>query len=100
MMIFPLLARLAGPGACTTAIAAPTRSTEIGSIQPETSDQVLGQFLDAAEEGDFDSAYQLLAGSWRARYTPARLKQDFELEPRAKELVARARSALKRGRRS
>ena len=26
-----------------------------------------------------------------------RLKQDFELEPRAKELVGRARSALKRG---
>ena len=97
MLLFLLLACLGGLGACATAERAQTRSTEIGAIQPETSDQVLGQFLDAAEKGDFDSAYQLLAGSWRARYTPARLKQDFELEPRAKELVGRARSALKRG---
>src|SRR5229473_625499 len=97
MLLFLLLACLGGLGACATAERAQTRSTEIGAIQPDTSDQVLGQFLDAAEKGDFDSAYQLLAGSWRARYTPARLKQDFELEPRAKELVGRARSALKRG---
>jgi protease-4 len=97
LRLFLLLACLAGLGACATAERAKTQSTEIGAVQPETSDQVLGQFLDAAEKGDFDSAYQLLAGSWRARYTPARLRQDFELEPRAKELVGRARSALKRG---
>jgi protease-4 len=99
MRLFLLLACLGGLGACATAGRAKTQSNETGAIQTETSDQVLGQFLDAAERGDFDSAYQLLAGSWRARYTPARLKQDFELEPRAKEMVGRARSALKRGRR-
>src|SRR5260221_14647331 len=90
MRIFLLLACLGGLGACATAERAKTQSAEIGAIQTETSDQVLGQFLDAAEKGDFDSAYQLLAGGRRARYTPPPLRQAFELEPRAKGLVGRA----------
>jgi len=55
----------------------------------------LSRFLDAAEAGDFDAAYQMMAGSWRARYTPERLKEDFDREPLAKERLARARAALK-----
>jgi hypothetical protein len=92
-----MVALLGGLGGCAGPERAQTRPTEIGASQVETSDQVLGRFLDATDKGDFDSAYLLLAGSWRARYTPARLKQDFELEPRSRELVERARSALKRG---
>lgn len=56
--------------------------------------EVLTRFLDAAESGDFDAAYQMMAGSWRARYTPERLKQDFDREPLARERLARARAAL------
>lgn len=56
--------------------------------------EVLSRFLDAAESGDFDAAYQMMSGSWRARYTPERLKQDFAREPLARERLARARAAL------
>lgn len=56
--------------------------------------EALAQFLAAVELGDFSSAYQMLAGSWRARYTPERLRADFEIEPLARERLARARAAL------
>ena len=58
---------------------------------------MLAEFIDAAEAGDFRRAYQLLSGEWRARYTPARLEQDFEDEPLARERLERARGALSRG---
>jgi hypothetical protein len=58
--------------------------------------QTLERFLDAAERGDFVAAYGLLAASWRARYTPERLKEDFGREPLARERLVRARRALER----
>jgi hypothetical protein len=60
----------------------------------ETPSEVLADFIAAADRGDFDRAYQLLSGEWRARYTPDRLRRDFLDEPLAKERLERARSAL------
>jgi hypothetical protein len=56
---------------------------------------VLADFIAAADAGDFRRAYELLAGDWRARYTPERLESDFRAEPLAKERLDRARIALK-----
>jgi len=56
--------------------------------------QALERFLAAVEGGDFEAAYRLLAPSWRARYTPWRLEQDFRLEPLARDRLARVRAAL------
>ena len=56
--------------------------------------EALGKFLDAVSSNDFESAYRMLAGPWRGRYTPARLKADFAAEPLAKERLERARAAL------
>lgn len=62
--------------------------------QPPTARAALAAFLDAAERGDFEVAYRLLAAPWRARYTPERLASDFRAEPLARERLARARGAL------
>jgi hypothetical protein len=59
--------------------------------------EVLTQFLDDAEHGDFDAALKRLGPSLRARYSAQRFKDDFEREPLAKERLARARSALQGG---
>lgn len=56
--------------------------------------EALERFLTAVEAGDFQAAYLLLAPAWRQRYTPARLEKDFQLEPLAKERLARVRAAL------
>lgn len=56
--------------------------------------QALEHFLSAVEGGDFKAAYLLLAQPWRDRYTPQRLEKDFQLEPQAKDRVARVRAAL------
>ncbi|MGZ3460322.1 MAG: hypothetical protein ACXU86_17685 [Archangium sp.] len=56
---------------------------------------VLGRFLDATEAGDWATAWSLLSGPLRARYTPERLREDFKREPLAAERVRRARLALK-----
>ena len=61
----------------------------------ETAAEVLADFIAAADAGDFHRAYELLAGDWRARYTPERLERDFRDEPLAKDRLDRARSALK-----
>jgi hypothetical protein len=55
--------------------------------------QVLDAFLSAVNRGDFNAAWTLLASPLRARYTPERLKEDFEREPLAKERLERARKA-------
>jgi hypothetical protein len=60
----------------------------------EGPSQTLQNFLDAAERGDFAAAYALLSESWRGRYSPERLQQDFEREPLSRERLARARRAL------
>ena len=55
----------------------------------------LQAFLEAAGKDDFEACYRLLAGSWRERYTPARLEQDFRaVRGTAEDKLARARSAL------
>lgn len=64
-------------------------------IPSEGPREALARFLDSAERGDFESAYRLLAASWRSKYTPDRLKADFEAEPLARERLVRARAALK-----
>lgn len=58
--------------------------------------EALRSFVAAVEAGDFEQVYALLGGSLRARYTPGRLKADFEAEPQAKERVARAKAALEK----
>ncbi|MBU8894720.1 hypothetical protein DRW03_09360 [Corallococcus sp. H22C18031201] len=54
----------------------------------------LTRFLDAAEARDWKATWGLLAAPLRARYTPERLREDFEREPLAKERLRRARLAL------
>lgn len=54
----------------------------------------LRRFIDKVEARDWKSAWELLAGPLRARYTPDRLRDDFEREPLAKERLRRARLAL------
>ena len=54
-------------------------------------------FLDAAEAGRFESCYRLLSGRERARYTPERLAEDFQVaRASARERLTRARIALER----
>lgn len=52
------------------------------------------RFLRAAEQHDFTTAFALLSGSLRERYTPERLAHDFETEPLAGERLARIRAAM------
>ena len=55
----------------------------------------LETFLAAAAKEDFEACYQLLSGSLRERYTPARLAEDFKVvRGMAEDKLARARSAL------
>jgi hypothetical protein len=55
----------------------------------------LTAFLDAVEAPDWDTAWSLLSSPLRARYTPERLREDFQREPLAAERVRRSRRALK-----
>lgn len=52
------------------------------------------RFVAAAERRDFQTAYAMLSGPLRDRYTPERLAHDFDNEPLAKERLARIRAAL------
>jgi hypothetical protein len=79
-----------GLSACTALRAPPPAEADQAS-------EVLGRFLAAAESDDFETAYGLLAGPWRAAYTPTRLQEDFALEPLARERLRRARAALRQG---
>jgi len=54
----------------------------------------LSRFLDTVEARDWQKAWSQLAAPLRARYTPERLREDFEREPLAKERLRRARLAL------
>ncbi|WP_239014168.1 hypothetical protein [Archangium violaceum] len=56
---------------------------------------VLTRFLDAVGASDWTTAWSLLSEPLRVRYTPERLREDFEREPLAAERVRRARLALK-----
>lgn len=55
---------------------------------------LIEHFLAAVQSGDFDAVYTDLSASWRARYTPARLKSDFSSEPSATARLERIRAAL------
>ncbi|MDC0707635.1 hypothetical protein POL68_04060 [Stigmatella sp. ncwal1] len=55
----------------------------------------LARFLNAAETTDWEKAWSLLSAPLRARYTPDRLREDFQREPLARERLRRARLALK-----
>jgi hypothetical protein len=55
----------------------------------------LARFLNAAESTDWEKAWSLLSAPLRARYTPDRLREDFQREPLARERLRRARLALK-----
>ena len=65
------------------------------SLDP-APEAVVTQFAHLVETGDFQSAYQLLSGRWRAQYTPETFRRDFESEPRGRELISRALAALQR----
>lgn len=60
----------------------------------EAARAVLERFLSAVEAGEWATAWSLLAGPVRSRYTPERLRSDYEREPLAAERVRRARLAL------
>lgn len=55
----------------------------------------LAHFLDAVEASDWATAWSLLSDPLRARYTPERLREDFQREPLATERLRRARLTLK-----
>lgn len=68
------------------------------AIAPPDDEQqaraLVDHFLGAAQSGDFEAVFRDLAASWRARYTPERLKADFTVEPAANERLQRIRAAL------
>jgi hypothetical protein len=76
------------------ALAGGCRSAPAPVAPSRTAADILTEFVEAAEAGDFARAYALLSGPWRARYTPQRLQRDFEQEPLAHERLERARIAL------
>ncbi len=93
---------LAGLGGCSSPrMGGATAPGEMGPVSlPQAAmgpDEALRQFIQASEGGEFERAYRLLAQPWRARYTADQLKRDFELEPRSKDLLLRARAALAEG---
>ncbi len=88
-------------GCSSPRVGGSTAPGEMGSVRSPPAakgpDEALRGFIQASENGQFELAYRLLAQPWRARYTPDQLKRDFELEPRSKDLLARARAALAEG---
>lgn len=78
--------RASGPGAALSF----NRGWRV--LEPDAS-RALARFVAAAEAGDFATAYGLLAGQWRARYTPERLASDFRAEPLSRERLERAKWA-------
>ncbi|HSP79046.1 MAG TPA: hypothetical protein VLQ93_10980, partial [Myxococcaceae bacterium] len=71
-----------------------TEGWRVVEQQPEEAPRaVLGRFLDAVEAEEWSLAWSLLHGPLRARYTPERLREDFQREPLAAERLRRARLA-------
>ncbi|MBL8921860.1 MAG: hypothetical protein JNJ54_23585 [Myxococcaceae bacterium] len=56
--------------------------------------EALASFVAAVDAKDFGAALELLAGSWRKRYSAERLARDFAAEPRGVHLVDRLKSSL------
>jgi protease-4 len=88
-------------GCLSTRVGGANAPGEMGSVKSPPGakgpDEALRAFIQASESGQFELAYRLLAQPWRARYTPDQLKRDFELEPRSRDLLSRARAALAEG---
>ena len=55
---------------------------------------LVDHFLASVQSGDFEAVFADLCSSWRARYTPERLRADFSAEPAATERLRRIRAAL------
>ena len=55
----------------------------------------LTRFLDGVEAGDWNLAWSLLSEPLRIRYTPERLREDFERDPLAAERLRRARLVVR-----
>jgi hypothetical protein len=96
--------REAANGKPSTAVALEVRekgwrvveqTTPAAPLADDTQARTLvGHFLAAVDSGDFETVLGDLSASWRARYTPARLKADFSTEPAAASRLARIRTAL------
>jgi hypothetical protein len=56
---------------------------------------VLTRFLNAVESRDWEKAWSLLSAPVRSRYTPDRLREDYQREPLATERIRRARLSLR-----
>lgn len=68
---------------------------QVIEVAPEEAARAaLERFLSSVEAGEWATAWSLLAGPVRSRYTPERLRSDFEREPLAAERVRRARLVL------
>ncbi|MBI5542608.1 MAG: hypothetical protein HY901_01875 [Deltaproteobacteria bacterium] len=64
------------------------------SVEPSGPKLALDAFLAAAERGDYEACWRLLASPLRERYTPARLGEDFAaVRGSAQDKLARARLA-------
>jgi hypothetical protein len=67
-------------------------------VETRPSDEakaVLTRFLNAVEARDWEKAWSLLSAPLRSRYTPDRLREDFQREPQANERIRRARLSLR-----
>lgn len=69
---------------------------ESSKPQEERARSALGRFVASTEAGDFETAFSLLAGPLRARYSVARLREDFQRDPLARQRLERLRRALNR----
>ena len=83
--------------ACTPAQVEVRKDPPTAEVQAAPDAEVravLGRFVKATASRDFKAALGLLSAPLRARYTPERLASDFDLEPLAKERLARIETAL------
>jgi hypothetical protein len=67
-------------------------------VETRPSDEakaVLTRFLNAVEARDWEKAWSLLSAPLRSRYTPDRLREDYQREPLANERIRRARLSLR-----
>jgi len=87
-MLLVLLTLSAG---CTHAPVSPPSLKEVKPQPEDAARAVLTRFLEAVEGEDWTSAWSLLHGPLRTRYTPERLREDFAREPLAAERLRRAR---------
>jgi len=89
---------LSGCAAPAATVKSPPEVEAPPSAADAAPRSALGAFLAAQQAGDFEAAYDLLDAALRARYTPARLKLDYQRDRGlAGEVLARVRAALASG---